>query len=117
MEEQKRLDIEFFNKVMRRLSEYFQLQYIPPLYSDEYIQFELIRKSFSRNQKPTIITIKSNKRITFTVDCKPNIPKISATQTKYSASEKYKGWTRISCGEKSIDTFLEEMDSDIPKYL
>lgn len=116
MAEQRLLDIAFFNKVMRKLSEYFELKYIPPLYNDDYIQFELHKEQLN-NPNPTVITIKSNGRITFTVNRKPNIPKISATQTEYSASAKYKGWTRISCGHKSIDTFFAELGSDIAYYL
>lgn len=116
MAEQQLLDIAFFNKVMRQLSGYFELKYIPPLYNDDYIQFEL-HKPILNNPNPTIITIKSNGRITFTVDRNVDIPNISATQSRYSASAKFKGWTRISCGHKSIDTFFDELGANIANYL
>lgn len=113
---EQQLDIAFFNKIMRTLSNYFELTYIPPLYNDDYIQFEL-HKQVLNNPKPTIITIKSNGRITFTVNRGVNIPNISATQSRYTASEKFKGWTRISCGHKSIDTFFSELGANIENYL
>ena len=116
MEEQQLLDIAFFNKVMRKLSDHFELRYIPPLYNDDYIQFELL-KPILNNPKPTIVTIKSNGRITFTVNRSVDIPNISATQSRYSSSTKYKGWTRISSGPKSIDSFFNEIGPNIANYL
>lgn len=116
MSEQSLLDINLFNKVMRELNKYFTLKYLPPLYNDDYIQFEL-HKEIMNNPNPTIITIKSNGRITFTVDRKINIPNISATQSEYTGTGNYKGCLRISCGHKSIDTFFTELGSDIASYL
>jgi hypothetical protein len=113
----QRLDIAFLNSVIRELHKYgFKFEYIVPLYNENYIQFKLIRETLN-NTQPTVMTIKSNGNITFSVDRNSPIPNISATQTLYTASSKFKGWTRISCGYKSIFTFFSQLGPSIALYL
>lgn len=117
-----KLDIAYWNDVMEGLGQYYDIRHIKPLYGKEYIQFELIKEPLS-NSKPTVVTIKSNKRIVFSVDCKQNANKlqkelqnIGINQTIYKRSPEFKGRVRIVCGHKQIDRFLGQL-STLSQYI
>lgn len=104
-----KLEVTYVNSILRELGKYFAFEYSEPTYGDDYIEIKLIKYPLN-NSEPTVVSIRNNNVVVFSVNCKPNIPNLPVKQSEYTRATRFgTGWTKITCNKDNIMKVLAQL--------